>query len=288
MSIKNTCVRVKLSLGKQSAYITDKNITASVESNFATHGRGKWTKRMFKDCVPFNKLQSSSTAISQMFNKETLPWDDAWRVTKAANVMELAKKIEAANNRLKDDLTKFKANYHNYVAEDIAASKGMMKQDDYPDINEIEEKFYVKFKISPMPGAEDFRITEGLEQEEVDQLIEKAKADEREMLNRALQEPRQRLYKVVQHMKDRLTEYQGKEGDRLHKSVIENVRDCIETLRKLNINDDADLDNIMDELESSVLEDANIDRLKVIENERKETVSKIDTIMDKMSFFGGK
>jgi len=287
-SIRNSCVLIKITVGKQSQYVTDKTITAQVESGFSTHGRGQWKKRIFKDCLPFKEINSVSNAISAEFRERTLPWgDDSYRVCKAAEMFPLIESLGNRINTMNELVSKFADNYDNYVQEDIAASNNMMKLDDYPSVEEIRDKFYAKIRFNRIPDYEDFRVMEGIPQEEADKLVESAKEDERERIEKSMEEAHSRLYKAVSHMHDRLKEYTGADKERLHKSVVGNVEECIKTLRKLNIAGDTELENTMTAIETKVLPDADIERMKIMQDERQEVVEKVGDIMRKMRFFGG-
>jgi vacuolar-type H+-ATPase subunit H len=285
-SIKNTCVLVKVSIGRQGYYVNDKQITNKVEAEFSTHGRGQWKKRIFKDCPAFKALMSATTDISTELRNRTLAWDDSYRVCKSAELLPLMADIGDRIRKMDDLANKFVENYHDYVQQDIASSNGMMRPEDYPDSNEIKDKFYAKFKISPIPDSDDFRVMEGIPEEEADKLMEQVREDERNRVANAMTEAHKRLYTAVEHMHNRLAEYTGAKGEKLHKSVVNNVKDCVETLRKLNLNGDAELNSMLDQIENKVLPDADIERIKVVPHERQEVVNKVSDIMRKMRFFG--
>lgn len=287
-SVRNNCVLVKVSIGKQSAYMTDKSLTKEIEDRFSTSGRGKVVKRLFKDNKSFAAVQAAYNKVYTEYTKNSLPWNEAFRVIKASEFTKFVNEIDDLASKAKAVLDKFVENYNDHVLNDQVASNGMTKMEDYPSKDELAESFYVKWSFSNIPDAEDFRVIEGLDPQEVDALVQKAVEAEKENMQVPVKESWNRLYKVTSHLKERLNEYKGTEGERLHKSLLTNVQECVDVLRRLNITEDSNLTAVMDELESNVLSSTQIDRLKIIEDERKETVSKVDDILNKMSVFSAK
>jgi len=284
-SIRNNCVLVKVSIGKHSAYITDKEITKQVEDQFSTHGRGKFVKRKFKDNKLFSNVQSAYNRVYSDYIEKSLPWNEAFRVIKAKEFTTFVQEVDTAADKAKKLLVDFAEDLDNHVARDIQQSNGLTKLGDYPTKEELLDSFYVKWSFNNIPDTEDFRVIEGLEQEEIDSLVKMAVEAEKDNLQVPVKESWSRLFKVVSHMKERLNEYKGTEGERLHKSLLTNVSDCIKVLRKLNVTEDTNLNAVMDELEGDVLSSTEIDRLKILENERKDTANKAEEILRKMSVF---
>ena len=163
----------------------------------------------------------------------------------------------------------------------------MTSLDDYPTEDDLRENFYVKWKWSSIGDSDDFRVVEGLSDDDVAKLVELGRKDEQDKLAGTVAEARGKLYKVVMHLRDTLKEYQGTKGERLHKSTVDNVAEMVSVLRKLNITGNKELDEVMDELENNVLGDIEIDRLKVFQDKRNEVVRKVDEIVNNMSFFKG-
>ena len=76
------------------------------------------------------------------------------------------------------------------------------------------------------------------------------------------------------------------EKDRLHKSIVTNVTETVDVLRRLNITGDQALDDVLNEIQSE-LDSVDIEKFKAFKDERQQTVSKMNEIMSRMGFFQG-
>lgn len=287
-SIKNHCILVKVSIGKQSAYVTDQDISDSVEKQYQTHGRLRSVKRLFKDCKEFKDVQAAYAAVYQHYVSRTLPWNEAYRVLPSKEFTKFVNKMDDMARDAQNKLDKFANNLSQHIADDLTKCGGLTKAEEYPTDSQLRDNFYVKWNFSSISDSNDFRVIEGLDEQEIETLVNKAKDSERSNLMAPVKESWNRLYKVTAHLRDRLQEYQGAEGERLHKSLVGNIQDCVSVLRTLNITNDSNLEAVMDELENNVLPDADIDRLKVLKTERDKTVQAVNAIMDKMAIFKDK
>jgi hypothetical protein len=287
-SIKNKAVRVRVTVGKQSGYVRDDLMNRDLEGSYGAHGRSVVHKKLFKTSKLFKEVQSSYTSLYNHYKENSLPWEAGARVIPSARVLDFANEIGQLKSKAEEKLEQFITNYANEVQHDLSESNGMMKQEDYPSPDELRNKFHVTARFMPISDADDFRVVEGLDDSDVENLVEQAKQEIASQQVEAAKEAWGKLYKVVAHMKDRVSEYGNQEKDRLHKSLLTNINDTITVLRKLNdvIGDDA-LTNVMDELERDVTGNADIEKLKAFKATRTETVNKVDEIMSKMKFFGG-
>ena len=76
------------------------------------------------------------------------------------------------------------------------------------------------------------------------------------------------------------------EKDRLHKSIVTNVTETVDVLRRLNITGDQALDDVLNEIQSE-LDSVDIEKFKAFRDERQQTVAKMNEIMSRMGFFQG-
>jgi len=287
-SIKNKAVRVRVTVGKQSGYVRDDSMNRDLEGTYGASGRSVVHKKLFKTSKLFKEVQSAYTTLYNHYKDNSLPWEPGARVIPSTRVLDFANEISQLKMKAEAKLEQFIGNYSAEVAHDITESKGMMKQDDYPSTDELRHKFHVSAKFMPISDADDFRVVEGLDESDVENLVSEAREEIKAQQVEAAKEAWSKLYKVVSHMKDRVSSYGTQEKDRLHKSLITNIDDTITVLRKLNdVIGDTALSDVMDELERDVTGNADIDKLKAFKATRTETLNKVDEIMSKMKFFGG-
>lgn len=109
--------------------------------------------------------------------------------------------------------------------------------EDYPHPDEIREKFYCRIDIKPVPRADDFRVTLGVDSDVIKDQIEHAYA---ERIATAQADVWQRIEKCVVHFAGRMAAQleepeEGKRRAPLHQSTIDNLIHLVNALPALNI-----------------------------------------------------
>lgn len=286
-SLKNRAVRIKVVVGKPTGYVRDEELNDAVEKDYNTSNRSILHKRIFKKSRKFREVQSAYTNLYSYYKNNSLPWEDGARVIPSSDVLKVAAKIDQMKIDANAKLEGFLNNYHDEVQKDMQEANGMMRADDYLSPEELREKYKVEVKFMPIADHDDFRVVEGLEDSDVDKLVEDAKENLKQQQEQMARDTWNRLYKVVSHMKNRLSEYKGEENERLHKSLLTNITETIDILGGLNkVIGDSSLDQVMNELSRDVCP-TDIEALKALPAKRKETINKVDEILNKMRFFGG-
>jgi hypothetical protein len=108
-----------------------------------------------------------------------------------------------------------------------------------------------------------------------------------EKTNLAMQDVINRIVDSMSHMKTRLDEYTklkevGDKSPRLHKTIVENVRELVQILPFLNITDDPKIEMLRQQMESE-LAGFDIETLKENKNEREDAIKKADDILNNIS-----
>lgn len=285
-SIKNSCVLVRCTVGKQSSSVRDDGLGYGIDAAHHSDRRTLVHKKIFKNSQRFKKVQSAYTGVYQYYVNNSLPWDNGSRIIPSHRVVDFMGEINQKKVTAQTALDEFINNYHQEVAEDMASAGNLLQSNDYPTPEQVRSRFYTGVSLSPVPGADDFRVIEGLDEADVENLISDARNEEQKRCEDAVKECWHRLYKVVNHMCDRLSEYGKGEKDRLHKSIVTNVTETVDVLRRLNITGDQALDDVLNEIQSE-LDSVDIEKFKAFKDEREQTVSKMNEIMSRMGFFQG-
>jgi hypothetical protein len=178
--------------------------------------------------------------------KNTLPWAD-WgpRILPAANYWPYMEKQRGLKADFDKAATEFIGSYATYVEEAKARLNGMFDAADYPTLGALRDKFQYRIEVTPLPGAEDFRVSLGDdEQGRVRADIEERVKD---ATGRAIRDLWDRVHEAVEHMHDRLHNYDVDESGKVvggifRDSMVTNLRELVELLPRLNVTGDADLE----------------------------------------------
>lgn len=244
MSIKGNAMIATYSVSQWTARKLDKKITEEVRT---THSASD-------DAGRYNKLlvaKEHTEAISKTANKarvfhyeNTLPWgDQGERLLPTNNYFEYIGEMGKLKSEFDSAVSDFLSNYDRVIAEAKIRLNGMFRESDYPTRLEIEHKFGFRTSFMPVPDS-DFRV--GLADSEVDKL----RADvEQEITNRisaAKAEIWARIKNQLSRMKERLTDNEAIFRD----SLFENLGDLLDVLPRLNVTNDAEVNDVCREMKS--------------------------------------
>jgi hypothetical protein len=119
---------------------------------------------------------------------------------------------------------------------------GLFREEDYPAAEKLRKKFGVKLDLLPIPSGNDFRVQ--MSAEEQARVAREIDANVRQSLTRGTEDLWKRLREVVSHMVDRLNEPES----RFHATLVTNVFDLVELLPRLNVNGDAELNRLAEQI----------------------------------------
>jgi len=132
--------------------------------------------------------------------------------------------------------------YPQYIAQVRPELNGLFREEDYPSVEKLREKFGVTLEILPIPSGSDFRVE--MSAEEQARVARDIDANVRQSLVRGTEDLWTRLREVVSHMVDRLNEPES----RFHATLVTNVADLVELLPRLNVVGDPDLNRVAEQV----------------------------------------
>ena len=166
----------------------------------------------------------------------------------------------------------------------------MFDPDDYPSHEGVMERFSIRYRVFPFPDESGFLFKLGREKD--DELAAKLRAENEAIINDAVKELWSKLAEQVAHISERLTPNDDGSSKVFHASMIENLRETVAILPKLNITGNADLERMRQDVLTRLCgHDA--DKLKAKSktfdaNAARDTRAAADDILRKMSgYLGG-
>jgi hypothetical protein len=285
-NIRNQAMLTSLSIGLFNPKKTDRTVTREVLlSKNASHNAGAFVKNILPE-ESIKPIQSEAAALRTWFYQNTLPWgDDAVRLLPVAQWDKFSDEMRARLASLNSLFDNFCNSYEQHRDKAILQLGALANPADYPPLNEVRSKFYVKVAYHPMPDSHDFRLDDMPEG-----AIAQIKADTDLRVAEAINEARNDLYtrlaERLQHIVSRMAETNKKrEGTRIHASLIENLRDLCELIPNLNVTKDGELEKLrVRAMQEIGVYD--IDEVRDNADVRAELKSKAEDILAVMGFGG--
>jgi hypothetical protein len=278
MKLHDKAMLVDLSITMWSMRKYDKKISKQVEEQHNAFDAGRYNKVLI--AVEQGKLITQKQGEARTFHyKNTLPWEDnGKRILTTPNYKNYMTEMGRYRSAFMDAVHRFLQNYDYYKSEAKRRLNGMYNEADYPDINDLRNRFDFNVYVSPVPHQDDFRIDLGqFEMERVQKEVEERLASAQEAASKELWK---RLYDAIQHIIERLS----KDNAMFHDSLIGNVIELTDLLPRLNFMNDQNLDDMRKEIEATLCT-LSPDNLRSDARLRSDAKNKATEIADKMKGF---
>lgn len=238
-SIHSRALLVWLTISTWSARKYDRKISDEVNAKYAaTSDAGRYNKFLLPgDAVAYKSLVTISTGIRHAHYAHTLAWsDEGWRLLPTANYMDYTTWFREQQSAFQTSLTEFTAAYPAMRAQAKSLLTGMYRDEDYPSPQDMQARFALDVKYSPLPNFGDVRV------DLADDQVAAIEADIASRINDsvavAVKDAWARLYTSVERIHERLADPAAIFRD----SLIENARDVCNALQRLNVTQDPKLD----------------------------------------------
>ena len=284
---RNIVLIGKLSITNWEAKKKDKHIETEAEAKAGSkRGTVSARKVLLPGAESLEAIIKHSAAMRTWWNTCSQPWfDNGMRAYNIAGHMD----IQMAYG----DMARYRDTLVEEFLGEYAALREVARFDlndlfndaDYPDVNVVRSKFTCSFECMPLPNTEDFRIIEGLSDEEIVELTASAERKMQARIYEASKNAVEQLYKSVKLMIDRLEEYNVKEdadtkNNKFYDSWIDNVRKQARLIPQLNITDDPELAALGQECLDLVADDTAL--FKGNRSVRETATQKADSIAAKL------
>ena len=284
MSISSSALLVELNISVWPASKIDREITDKVNSDAgAVRGASQTKKNLFAGTSLRKDIADFAARVRLYHNRHTLPWaDKGERMLPTALFLEYKQTMNGYERTFEMMCDNFFIEYPRLVAEAPTALQGLFKAEDYPEIEEVREKFGFKRTVKPVPEAGDFRLD--IPAEDLEEMRSEFVNQQDKKLADAMREPWERLHKTLVGMSEKLTDVEGDDGKkRYHDTLITNPLELCELLTKLNVTNDPKLEEARRQVELTML-GANIESIKEYAHTRNELKSKVDNILKRFEW----
>lgn len=234
----------------------------TAEDNNVTEKALRLNKNLFPfECASYAAVASAYREARDTFNTESLPWlDNGTRIITATNFMEFNRRMKEREKLIDMVLPEFFDRWPFLKSQSRTALNGLWREEDFPDLAQLRERFKFELKFYPIPDAADFRVE--LPAEAIETIKAQISQDTKASVAKAMEEPYRRLYDGVAHMAARLSaaktcpcsKCKGKEykTDTFNDSLIDNLVDMCDVLPRLNLTADPFLEDYIEQVKTGL------------------------------------
>lgn len=284
---RNSNLLYRPSVSVWTARKMDKAESAKVNADNGARGD---VARVYKDLLPdaasLDKVQKYGGYFREWVKSRTLPWDTGTFIGQVSKHMDL---MSEAGDKFRE----FWALYDTFEGEYAQAYENarftmgaLFNPADYPGIAEVKSKFHISLDVLPLPATEDFRIVDGMPQEEVDRLCSISEQAMIDKTKAAMDTAYERIFSVVSKMGVTLSQFGDKEIKKFNDSLLGNIEDLIAVMPALNITGDPKLAALTDECK--ILLDYDLKDLRKDEGTRKAAIKDAQALAGKFAKIMGR
>jgi len=287
MSIANESMLVNLNMSVWTGRKLDKKVSAEVDVAKSTKTRaGNYHKNLFAGVNELLVVGQVSGKVRNWFHEQTMPWSDGGdRLLPMANFKDFKAQLAVFEQEFKDAVSIFCAKYSDLISAQAFTMGTLFDRAEYPDVDDIANKFDLRYTFSPVPEVGDWRVdADAADKKELEEHYQKAYNDR---LGSTTKDLWDRLHGVLTHMADRLAdvtegEREGK-GKIFRDSLLESPVKLCELLTKLNVTNDPKLEAARKSLESAIC-NIDIKDLRESQGARLEVKTQVDEILKRFDF----
>jgi hypothetical protein len=282
-AIHTRAMLVWLQIGTWSARKYDKQATAKVT---ADHHAAADSARVNKSLLPgdataYKALTSLAGSIRAEHYTNTLAWaDEGWRLLPVANFQNYTAWYRGQKTAYAAALADFCQEYPSLRAGAPARLNGLYRASDYPETIDMASRFTLDVQFSPVPAAGDIRLDLAADQRAIVEASITGRVEQATAI--AMRDAWTRLHDVVSHIAERLSDPTAVFRD----SLIENARAAVDSLKRLNVTNDPDLERMRARVEAELTKTAP-DVLRSAPMFRQDTAERAKDIMTSMAGFYG-
>jgi hypothetical protein len=253
-------------------------------------------KKLFRDPTnPINQIMSKASEVYTYHKKHTLAYiDKGPRLLPNSQYFDYTTNMRNIIQEVDNMMAIHMPNYDKYVQLDvqsrIAFDAGRPKParyvapnvDDYPTADEFIRGMGHDIRFSPLPEAKHFLFDiSDADMEAFNQTMEEVQKSARSEVIKKMMQP-------LGHLIDKLNKPIGTEGAIFRESAIENIIDGVNMARKLNMEDDTEINQMADTIERAIsIFNNNSAVLRESPIVRENTAKKLDEIAKQMGFLYG-
>jgi hypothetical protein len=238
---------------------------------------GRYNKMLLPGDAPaYKALVNLAGTIRLQHYRNSLTWsDEGWRLLPTANYSIYTAWLRDRQREFSIALSSFVADYPAMRARAAVALNGLYRDEDYPDVHDLQSRFSLAVEYAPIPAVGDIRVDLGADQiaaieVAIQDRTARATAD-------AMRDAWNRLHDVVAKIAERLSQPEAVFRD----TLISNATDVCDVLQRLNVTDDPDLEAMRVRVKRELTR-FGPETLRSVQTHRQETADRAESILQAM------
>jgi hypothetical protein len=257
-SLTSRAMLCRMSVSRWTARRLDREASNEVaEINNASPDAGRFNKLLL-DREHLAGVEAAVNAIRKHHDHNTLPWTiTGVALLPAANYFDYMAEHRRLVAALAVQRDKLVASYDAAKEQRRAKLGDLYREEDYPEADKLAASIRSEIDVMPLPDASDFRVQLGDAEEA--RIRDEITASVNAAVAGAVRSLWDRVHQTVAHMHDRLANYEPagdgtKAKNPFRDSLVENMRDMVALMGKLNISSDPALESIRRQMAEKLCE----------------------------------
>lgn len=257
-SVSSKAMLVYLTISSWSARKHDDKTSTEIAEKHGTTAKraGNYNKCLIDTEAPtWVAVKRAEDRIRKFHYANTLKWSiNGAQMLTAAMFFDYAAKLQKMKSEWEEAVADFLSTYPRLKENARREMNGLFDEDAYPSVEELDEKFTFDVAYQPLPSGADMDRLRGAigVNAEIDAMARSVEGRVEDAVNAAMQDLAGRVLEPVRHMAVKLAGM-GKDS-RLRDTLVENVREMVALLPKMNVTGNQELAEIGEEIKRKLTE----------------------------------
>ena len=234
MDLNRDAMLVGLHIAAWSGRLYDRQASDHVAvAHEASTAAGRYNKRLLPKAA-FAALTATMSEARAKHYANSLPWDDKGaRLLTVANYEHYTELMDGFRERVVRQRARFIEDYDDYIDQARLDLGKLFRIEDYPSKEDLQGKFAIRYRITPVPDADHFIAQ--LASDDTERVKRDIESHIEEQLHGAVGDLYRRFGEAIERVSERLRE--DDEGKPLvfRDTMISNIRDLVDVVPRLNI-----------------------------------------------------
>jgi len=282
VSISSSAMLVDLSISTWTARKLDKNVTNEVNtSKHASQQASRVNKNLLPGVQELDDIVRHAAMVRNWVSARTLPWSDYGpRLITTDKFFEFKQELDEYERVFDEKVQAFLGVYPTLISMQAFKLGTMFDREEYPDVNEIADKFRFNVAYLPIPETGDFRVDIG--HEAMEEVRAQYEREYEQRLENAMNDVRDRVLESLRHLSERFTDKDDGTRKRFRNNILDNFAETIASVRQLNLTKDQAIEAMADEAEKAI-QGVEVDDLKENKDVRDDVRARVDSVLDSFS-----
>ena len=251
MDLNRDAMLVGLHIAAWSGRLYDRQASDHVAvAHEASTGAGRYNKRLLPKAA-FAALTATMSEARTRHYSNSLPWDDKGaRLLTVANYEHYTVLMESLRERVVRQRARFIEDYDDYVDQSRLDLGKLFRIEDYPSKEDLQGKFAIRYRITPVPDADHFIAQ--LASDDTERVKRDIERHVEEQLHGAVGDLYRRIGEAVERVSERLREDGDGKPLVFRDTMISNIRDLVDVVPRLNIFGDDELARLCEQVKEKI------------------------------------